>query len=320
MLHLRRAAPSAAGAGPTRSGRCRRCCSPAARRAGGRAGRARACSGSTSAPSRRDAPPRARRAARRRRAAAATAGAPPSSPSTSSTCTRAERPPGDRAVDRQRPALLARAGRAAASSARLLVVDQPHPRRRRARGAPRPRAASRGSSSGAIRCEPRSTASSARRVRRGQVGRHRCDPPTSPCPDRSPRPARTGPSPRRRDRRPRRRPDDVPGARPVREEDALDVDEVAGWVARAVPGLDGAPEVLQFSGGASNLTYLLRYPGRDLVLRRPPAGHEAGGAHDMAPRVRRAAPAAPALPARAARARRTTARARTATSWSTCPG
>ena len=46
-------------------------------------------------------------------------------------------------------------------------------------------------------------------------------------------------------------------------------------------GLDEAPEVRQFSGGASNLTYLLRYPTRDLILRRAPAGTKAKGAHDM---------------------------------------
>ena len=41
------------------------------------------------------------------------------------------------------------------------------------------------------------------------------------------------------------------------------------------------PEVLQFSGGASNLTYLLRYPARDLILRTAPRGTKARGAHDM---------------------------------------
>ncbi len=91
----------------------------------------------------------------------------------------------------------------------------------------------------------------------------------------------------------------VAGARPVRTEDALDLAEVAAWVAREVPGVEGTPEVLQFSGGASNLTYLLRYPGRDLVLRRPPAGHKAAGAHDMSREYdvqRRLAPHFPAVP------------------------
>jgi len=84
--------------------------------------------------------------------------------------------------------------------------------------------------------------------------------------------------------------DDVAGAAEVREEDAFDVPRVAAWVrehASDADGLDGIPDVRQFVGGASNLTYLLRYAGgpasggRDLVLRRPPAGTKARGAHDM---------------------------------------
>ncbi len=77
---------------------------------------------------------------------------------------------------------------------------------------------------------------------------------------------------------------DVPGAAPVRAEDAFDVPAAAEWLrehASDTAGLDGDPEVRQFSGGASNLTYLLRWPTRDLVLRRPPAGTKAKGAHDM---------------------------------------
>jgi aminoglycoside phosphotransferase (APT) family kinase protein len=74
----------------------------------------------------------------------------------------------------------------------------------------------------------------------------------------------------------------------VRDEDAFDVAAVAAWLRTqvggeevAAGGLDVEPEVRQFSGGASNLTYLLRYPGRDLILRRPPAGQKAKSAHDM---------------------------------------
>ena len=40
-------------------------------------------------------------------------------------------------------------------------------------------------------------------------------------------------------------------------------------------------EVLQFSGGHANLTYCLRFKDRELVLRRPPLGPVAKGAHDM---------------------------------------
>ncbi len=79
----------------------------------------------------------------------------------------------------------------------------------------------------------------------------------------------------------------MPGAGDVRAEDAFDVDAVTTWLRDQDLGPDlddavaGRPEVRQFSGGASNLTYLLRYPGRDLILRRPPAGQKAKGAHDM---------------------------------------
>lgn len=74
-------------------------------------------------------------------------------------------------------------------------------------------------------------------------------------------------------------------AKHVRDEDAFDVPAVDAWLRAAAPaaGLGaGPPEVRQFSGGASNLTYLLRYPERDLILRRPPPGVKAKGAHDMA--------------------------------------
>ncbi|NEW28775.1 phosphotransferase family protein [Nocardia cyriacigeorgica] len=73
-------------------------------------------------------------------------------------------------------------------------------------------------------------------------------------------------------------------ARTVREEDSFDVEAVAHWLrehAADPAGLDGVPEVRQFTGGVSNLTYLLRYPGRELILRRPPAGSKAKSAHDM---------------------------------------
>jgi aminoglycoside phosphotransferase (APT) family kinase protein len=74
-------------------------------------------------------------------------------------------------------------------------------------------------------------------------------------------------------------PEDEPG--PVRAEDALDVARLAPWLSERIDGLSGSPEIRQFSGGASNLTYLLSYPDRDLVLRRPPPGTKAASAHDM---------------------------------------
>lgn len=90
-------------------------------------------------------------------------------------------------------------------------------------------------------------------------------------------------------------------ARDVRAEDAFDIGRVAAWLRtnadRAWSGAPtgesatpagvlavsgGVPYVTQFPGGASNLTYLLSYPdGRELILRRPPPGTKARGAHDM---------------------------------------
>ncbi|TWD80556.1 aminoglycoside phosphotransferase (APT) family kinase protein [Kribbella amoyensis] len=88
----------------------------------------------------------------------------------------------------------------------------------------------------------------------------------------------------------------VEGAREVRAEDAFDVPAVDGWLRSHTELPAGLPEVRQFSGGASNLTYLLRYPGRDLILRRPPAGTKAKSAHDMGREYRIQAALAPVFP------------------------
>src|SRR5512144_2626784 len=73
-----------------------------------------------------------------------------------------------------------------------------------------------------------------------------------------------------------------PMSTPVRPGEELDVAAVDRWLRTIEPGLEGVPEVTQYSGGASNWTYRLRYRNRDLVLRRPPAGTKARSAHDMA--------------------------------------
>ena len=78
------------------------------------------------------------------------------------------------------------------------------------------------------------------------------------------------------------------GPPPVREEDAFDRAALHAWLVVNAPEVaaaaDSPPFVEQFRGGASNLTYLIRYaddPGREFVLRRPPSGHKAASAHDM---------------------------------------
>ncbi|MGK0476862.1 MAG: aminoglycoside phosphotransferase (APT) family kinase protein, partial [Oleispira sp.] len=72
----------------------------------------------------------------------------------------------------------------------------------------------------------------------------------------------------------------------LRSSDAFDIQAVHDWLTHQGIELGNElPEVKQFSGGASNLTYHLKYPdevkGGDLILRRPPPGHKAASAHDM---------------------------------------
>ena len=82
----------------------------------------------------------------------------------------------------------------------------------------------------------------------------------------------------------------------MRAEDALDASVVDRFLKGRVAGLNGRPEVAQFPGGASNLTYLLRYPDRDLILRRPPSGHKAKSAHDVLREARIMAALKPVYP------------------------
>ena len=74
---------------------------------------------------------------------------------------------------------------------------------------------------------------------------------------------------------------DIAGASGVRDEDRFDVEAVRAWLAERGTELSDDVEVQQFGGGASNLTYSLRDGSHDLILRRPPSGQKAKGAHDM---------------------------------------
>jgi aminoglycoside phosphotransferase (APT) family kinase protein len=67
----------------------------------------------------------------------------------------------------------------------------------------------------------------------------------------------------------------------VRDEDRLDARKIDAFIKETVPDLQGPPAIRQFLGGASNLTYLITYGERELVLRKPPAGVKAKSAHDM---------------------------------------
>ncbi len=68
--------------------------------------------------------------------------------------------------------------------------------------------------------------------------------------------------------------------------EGLDMQAVAGWLRGRLPGLSGTPGISRFPGGASNLTYLLRWPDREMILRCPPPGRKARSAHDMGREVR----------------------------------
>ena len=74
----------------------------------------------------------------------------------------------------------------------------------------------------------------------------------------------------------------IDGASAVRDEDSFDLEAVRAWLlAETGIELGDDVEVQQFGGGASNLTYSLRDGSHDLILRRPPSGQKAKGAHDM---------------------------------------
>lgn len=67
----------------------------------------------------------------------------------------------------------------------------------------------------------------------------------------------------------------------VRKGEELDLTQLNPWLKQQISGISGDPVVTQYSGGASNWTYCLSYPEREVILRRGPAGTKAKGAHDM---------------------------------------
>jgi aminoglycoside phosphotransferase (APT) family kinase protein len=72
---------------------------------------------------------------------------------------------------------------------------------------------------------------------------------------------------------------DEPG--PVRPESGLDLRALSAWLRERAADLDAEPELLQFARGYSNLTYLVRFGARELVVRRSPPGVNIKSAHDM---------------------------------------
>jgi aminoglycoside phosphotransferase (APT) family kinase protein len=75
----------------------------------------------------------------------------------------------------------------------------------------------------------------------------------------------------------------------VRPGEQLDWTRLVAWLRDRLPSCGVAcldvsrdPEVAQFPGGHSNLTYLVRFGDSEIVVRRPPFGPVPPTAHDMA--------------------------------------
>lgn len=66
-----------------------------------------------------------------------------------------------------------------------------------------------------------------------------------------------------------------------RPDERLDTARLEPYLRAHLSGTEGELSIAQFHGGKANLTYLLRFGGREFVLRRPPLGPIPPGAHDM---------------------------------------
>ncbi|MFL6024635.1 MAG: phosphotransferase family protein [Marmoricola sp.] len=74
---------------------------------------------------------------------------------------------------------------------------------------------------------------------------------------------------------------DRPEVAAVRPGEDLDWAALEDYLRAQLPHAAGEFSVLQFPNGSANLTYLLRFGQDAFVLRRPPFGTIAAGAHDM---------------------------------------
>lgn len=81
----------------------------------------------------------------------------------------------------------------------------------------------------------------------------------------------------------------------VREDEQLDWLTLETWLKDYIPHLEGSMQVAQFYGGHANLTYCVSFGDQQLVVRRPPKGDIAPGAHDMKREFRVLAGLAPAF-------------------------
>jgi aminoglycoside phosphotransferase (APT) family kinase protein len=76
----------------------------------------------------------------------------------------------------------------------------------------------------------------------------------------------------------------IPETAPVRPDEEMDWPRLAEYLSARLESANGPMQVLQFPGGSANLTYLVSFGaagGQEYVVRRPPLGPVAPGAHDM---------------------------------------
>src|SRR5262245_5187201 len=67
----------------------------------------------------------------------------------------------------------------------------------------------------------------------------------------------------------------------IRAGEELPVDRLEAYLAQHLPDFARPLIVQQFAAGHSNLTYLLKFGAKEVVLRRPPFGNQVKTAHDM---------------------------------------
>jgi len=67
----------------------------------------------------------------------------------------------------------------------------------------------------------------------------------------------------------------------IRPGEELNWTALEAYLREHLPAAAGEFSVAQFHGGHANLTYLVRFGEEEYVLRRPPFGKIAPGAHDM---------------------------------------
>lgn len=69
------------------------------------------------------------------------------------------------------------------------------------------------------------------------------------------------------------------GTRPVTDQNAFDSERLQAWLAGHVAGFKGPLSILQFKGGQSNPTFLIKTPAKSYVMRRKPPGKLLPSAH-----------------------------------------